>query len=65
MFAYNTSRHETTHFIPFEVMFGQCATLPIDVNIQEQFQNKAPGVHTHDEIKESEFEDMTEKRMKL
>ena len=46
VFAYNTSWHETTRFTPFELMFGQCATLPIDVNIQEKFQNEAPGVHT-------------------
>ena len=46
MFAYNTSWHETTRFTPFELMFGQCATLPIDVSIQEKFQNEAPGVHT-------------------
>ena len=46
-------------------MFGRCATLPIDVNIQEKFPNEATGIHAYDEIKKSEFEDMAEKRMKL
>ena len=30
VFAYNTSRHESTCFTPFEVMFGRQATLAID-----------------------------------
>ena len=47
-------------------MFGRCVTLPIDVSIQEKFQMK-PLVYIHKLwlIKESEFEDMAEKRIKL
>ena len=36
VFAYNTSQHESSHYTPFELMFGQRATLPIDVNLQQQ-----------------------------
>ena len=33
VFAYNTSRHASSKFTPFELMFGRCATLPIDLAI--------------------------------
>ena len=33
VYAYNTSRHESTCFIPFELMFGRKATLVIDIEI--------------------------------
>ena len=34
VFAYNTSRHDSTRFTPFELMFGRCATLPVDLEVQ-------------------------------
>ena len=34
VFAYNTSCHESTHYTPFEVMFGRKATLPIDLDLK-------------------------------
>ena len=36
MFAYNTSRHESTKHTPFELMFGRTATLPIDINMEKK-----------------------------
>ena len=33
VFAYNTSRHVSTHFTPFQLMFGRCAVLPIDIDL--------------------------------
>ena len=33
VFAYNTSRHNSTKFIPFELMFNRQATLSIDVEV--------------------------------
>ena len=35
VYAYNTSRHESTCFIPFELMFGRKATLVIDIEIRK------------------------------
>ena len=32
IYAYNTSRHESSRFTPFELMFGRKAVLPIDLN---------------------------------
>ena len=38
VFAYNTSRHESTLHTPFEVMFGRQATLPVDVEMEGESQ---------------------------
>ena len=35
VFVYNTSRHESTTFTPFEVMFERHAYLPIDVDSEK------------------------------
>ena len=31
-FAYNTSKHKSTKFTPFEIMFGRKAILPLDLD---------------------------------
>ena len=47
VFAYNTSRHSSSKFTPFELMFSRRATLPIDL---EMCAN-SPGerIHHYDE----------------
>ena len=35
VFAYNTSRHESSGFTPFQLMFNRQATLPIDINVRK------------------------------
>ena len=51
VYAYNTSRHESSKFTPFEVMFGRQAVLPVDLDgassvhegmatVMEEFDNE-------------------------
>lgn len=35
MFAYNTSRHESSLYSPFEVMFGRKAIIPIELEFEK------------------------------
>ena len=30
-YAYNTSRHDSSKFTPFELMFGRQAVIPVDI----------------------------------
>ena len=36
IFAYNTSKHESSKFTPFEVMFESRAVLPIQLGTQDE-----------------------------
>ena len=40
IYAYNTSRHSSAHFTPFGLMFGRCATLPINLNVRAALLEK-------------------------
>ena len=35
VFVYNTSRHKSSKFSPFELMFGCRAMLPIDIDVRK------------------------------
>ena len=35
LYAYNTSRHESTGFTPFQLMFARSPFLPIDINVDK------------------------------
>ena len=45
VFAYNTSRHESTRFTPFSLMFNREATLPIDVELQKALPEEVARVY--------------------
>ena len=34
VFAYNTAKHDSSRFSPFELMFSRKAVLPIDINAE-------------------------------
>ena len=34
VYAYNTARHESTQYTPFEIMFGRKAVLPVDIDYE-------------------------------
>ena len=48
IYAYNTSKHESSKYTPFEVMFGRHAVLPVDLNI---------AVHQGELVKMKRFDD--------
>ena len=50
VYAYNTSRHESSHYSPFEVMFGRKAILPIELDYEKGGQLLAAYVEESDEM---------------
>ena len=60
IFAYNTSRQDSTLFTPFELMFGRRATLPIDINIQKENTKELI-----DDVDSDDVNKLTEERKKL
>ena len=58
VFAYNTSRHESSKFSPFELMFGRRATLPIDIELHKAGPEEMLRKHL-DAIPANEPDDFT------
>ena len=61
--AYNTSRHASTTFTPFELLFGRKAYLPVDINSN----NTSADEHLQEwkKMEEMPVEELTEKRQHL
>ena len=63
VFSYNTSRHESTKYTPFEMMFNRRATLPIDVNLRDRSLDEIAG--EYDILEEPDLEQIADKRTEL
>ena len=59
-FAYNTSRHESTHFTPFELMFNRQATLPIDIELRKALPEEVASAYLN--LDEPDIAKSAEKR---
>lgn len=44
LFAYRTSKNDSTKFTPFELMFGRAPILPIEIKIKSKPESEAPRV---------------------
>ncbi len=53
VYAYNTSRHDSTKYIPFEVIFGRQTWLPIDFNIKDRYSPEQLAKASMDTIESS------------
>ena len=51
IYAYNTSKHESSKFTPFELMFSRIAVLPVDIQsdaeLPECLEKETEGVCTY------------------
>ena len=63
VFAYNTSRHESSKFTPFELMFNRKATIPIDIELRME-ESEELAV-TFPNMKEPDHQAREEERKKL
>ena len=64
VYAYNTSVHESTHFTPFEVMFGRKAVLPIDIDVSGKDPEEKVKTCS-DELSTAAFTALGDRRRKL
>lgn len=62
VFAYNTSQHDSSRFTPFQLMFGRCATLPIELNIHAALPEEE-ATRFHD-MRDPDPAQMEEERVK-
>ena len=62
VFAYNSSRHESTRFTPFEQMYGRRATLPIDIDLRKASPEEVAA--NFDLLGEPDHEKLMEERDK-
>ena len=50
VYAYNTSKHESSKFCPFTVMFGRSAVLPIDPKLSSDVATSLKADQNTDEL---------------
>ena len=56
LYAYNTLKHKSSKYTPFEVMFGRRAELPVDLNVAKRYNEPLQLESIDDELLESEME---------
>ena len=56
VYAYNTSKHESSRFSPFDIMFGHLAVLPIDLQTDCK-DKKTFAIERNDADIEEHFKD--------
>jgi len=54
VFAYNTSRHESSKYCPFSVMFGRQALLPVEIQSPKE-EDTVQHFNDNDEVVEQHF----------
>jgi len=52
LFSYRTAVHDSTHYTPFEVMYGRKARLPIELDIGRTEINYDPAFDSRDNVLE-------------
>ena len=57
IYAYNTSKHESSKYTPFEVMFGRRAVLPVDLNTATHQSEPTEMESFHNEEIEAKMEE--------
>ena len=50
IYAYNTSKHESSKYTPFEVMFGRRTLLPVDISKEPVDVQPERAEYNDDEI---------------
>lgn len=63
IFAYNTSRHESTLYTPFEVMFGRKPILPVEFDVDNP--NTAALLEEKESLIPDSMENLTSYRQDL
>ena len=53
VFAYNTAKHASSLYSPFEVMFGRKAVLPIELSFNDEGKTLLDDYENHDTQQDS------------
>ena len=63
VFAYNTSRQESTKFTPFQLMFNRQATIPIDLELQKSDSKDLATAYT--QLPDVDQDEQEKRRMSI